>query len=399
MALNPKKILPFLLVAALLGTATLVWMRARGNQHPGELKISGNIEVTRTEVSFKVAGRLAERLVSEGEMVKKGQVLARLDPADLDREVGLREAELRAARAALSLLRAGSRPEEIAQAASAEAEAQARLDALAAGARPQEITAAEAAASAARSSLEEVGTAVAFARSENERAERLFGSGFVSEREREAAKTGMDSALAKERTARDRLAEAEARLALLRAGTRSEEIAQARAALSRAAERRIQLEHGARVEEIEEVRARVAGAEESLKLAQTRRGYAEAVSPLDGLCLTHSAEPGEYVNAGTPVVTVADMANAWLRGYVDETDLGLIAMGHTVDVTADTWPGRVFPGKVSFISSEAEFTPRSVQTEKERVKLVYRVKITVDNPTMELKPGMPVEGLIRLSSP
>jgi HlyD family secretion protein len=95
--------------------------------------------------------------------------------------------------------------------------------------------------------------------------------------------------------------------------------------------------------------------------------------------------------AGTPVVTVGDLANVWLRGYVDEGDLGRVKVGQRALVRTDTWPDRVYEGRVSFLSSEAEFTPKNVQTEKERVKLVYRVKVDVPNPRMELKPGMPAD--------
>ena len=93
--------------------------------------------------------------------------------------------------------------------------------------------------------------------------------------------------------------------------------------------------------------------------------------------------------AGTPVITVGDLSHVWLRAYVNETDLGRVKLNQKVRVTIDTYPGKDYLGRLSFISQQAEFTPKTVQTEKERVKLVYRVKIDIDNPQMELKPGMP----------
>ena len=131
-------------------------------------------------------------------------------------------------------------------------------------------------------------------------------------------------------------------------------------------------------------------------MAETRLGYATLASPLSGVVLSKNVEPGEFVAAGTPLVTVGDLENVWLRAYINETDLGRVKVGQRVRVTADTYPGKRYEGRVSFIASQAEFTPKNVQTEKERVKLVYRVKVDIRNPNMELKPGMPADAEILL---
>jgi len=107
--------------------------------------------------------------------------------------------------------------------------------------------------------------------------------------------------------------------------------------------------------------------------------------------LSENIEPGEFVAAGTPVVTVAELAHVWLRAFINETDLGRVKVGQTARITTDTYPGKSYEGRLSFLSSQAEFTPRNVQTAEERVKLVYRVKIDLPNPDMELKPGMPAD--------
>ena len=101
---------------------------------------------------------------------------------------------------------------------------------------------------------------------------------------------------------------------------------------------------------------------------------------------------------GTPVVTLADLDHIWLRAYLPETDLGRIRWGQDAVITTDTYPGKQYHGRVSFIASDAEFTPKSVQTYKERVTLVYRIKIDIDNPSHELKPGMPADAHITLAS-
>ena len=156
------------------------------------------------------------------------------------------------------------------------------------------------------------------------------------------------------------------------------------------------LENGPRKEQVEQARARLQAAGESVALVQVRLGYTTLASPLTGMVLADSVEPGEVVNAGTPVVTVADLEHVWFKAYVAEPDLGKVQLGQQVEITTDSWPERTFTGSITTISNEAEFTPRMVQTQRERVKLVYRIKVTIDNPDLALKPGMPADGVIRL---
>lgn len=132
----------------------------------------------------------------------------------------------------------------------------------------------------------------------------------------------------------------------------------------------------------------------TLELADTRLGFAELVSSIDGFVIIKSAEAGEVVQSGAPVFTVADLKNIWLTAYINETDLGRVKPNQAVDVKTDTYPDKVYRGRISFISQEAEFTPKQIQTTEERVKLVYRIKVMIDNTGLELKPGMPADGYI-----
>ncbi|MDD5729837.1 MAG: efflux RND transporter periplasmic adaptor subunit [Candidatus Omnitrophica bacterium] len=133
----------------------------------------------------------------------------------------------------------------------------------------------------------------------------------------------------------------------------------------------------------------------SLELADTRLGFADLTSPLEGFVLTKSAEAGEVVQPGATVYTVADLKNIWLTAYINETDLGRVKLNQEAGVAVDTYPGKFYKGRISFISQEAEFTPKQIQTTEERVKLVYRIKIMLDNENLELKPGMPADGFIK----
>lgn len=132
----------------------------------------------------------------------------------------------------------------------------------------------------------------------------------------------------------------------------------------------------------------------SLELAETRLGFTELTSPLNGFILVKSSLPGEVIQPGTPVFTAVDLSNVWVTAYINETDLGRVKLNQEAYVTTDTYPGKKYKGWISFVSSEAEFTPKTIQTQEERVKLVYRVKVRVDNSSLELKPGMPADAYI-----
>ncbi|MCM8796401.1 MAG: efflux RND transporter periplasmic adaptor subunit [Candidatus Omnitrophica bacterium] len=132
----------------------------------------------------------------------------------------------------------------------------------------------------------------------------------------------------------------------------------------------------------------------TFELAETRLGFANLYSPIDGFVLVKSAEVGEVVQPGATIFSAVNLHDIWLTAYINETDLGRVKLNQNVEIKTDTYPKKVYRGYVSFISQEAEFTPKQIQTTEERVKLVYRIKIKVDNTALELKPGMPADGYI-----
>lgn len=229
--------------------------------------------------------------------------------------------------------------------------ARAMLADLEAGSRQEEIAAAGAALARLKAEAVRAGQDAA-------RAEALYAKEVIPRRELDAARAVKGATAAA-------LQEGEERLRLVKAGARPDAIAAAR--------------------------GRVAAAESALSLAETRLSHRAVVSPVTGVVLAKHAEPGELLAAGSPVLTVAQMDEVWVRGYIPETELGRIKHGQQATVISDSWKGRKYRGRVTFIASEAEFTPRNVQTEAERVKLVYRIKVTVPNLQHELKPGMPVD--------
>jgi len=168
----------------------------------------------------------------------------------------------------------------------------------------------------------------------------------------------------------------------------------AQATCERARQTYDELLEGTRKEQIAINRANVNTARQSLGLSRIRLEYTSLFAPKTGVVTVRQAELGEVMQPGAPVVTIADVDHLWLRGYVSETDLGRVRWGQPAAVKTDTYPGKKYKGRVSFISSVAEFTPKSVETHKERVTLVYRIKIDLDNPNHELKPGMPADAEI-----
>jgi HlyD family secretion protein len=230
--------------------------------------------------------------------------------------------------------------------------ARARLAELEGGFRPQEVAQARAAARAAAQRLEE-------ARIDGARARALFEGEAISKREMDRAETALVAAEADADRARSQLD-------LVLEGPRSEQL--------------------------DAQRALVAQAEAGVRLADAELAHALVVAPFGGLVTIRHREPGETVLAGAPIVTVMDPADRWVRIYVREDAIGRVAIGQAARIASDTWPDREFDGEVTFIASQAEFTPANVQTEEERVKLVYAVKVKVTgDPDGELKVGTPAD--------
>jgi len=166
-----------------------------------------------------------------------------------------------------------------------------------------------------------------------------------------------------------------------------------------AAERLGELEKGPREQQIRAARGRLEQARWQAKKIELDLNHSVLKTPISGTVLVKSNELGEVVLPGAPVATVAHTDEVWLKGYVAESDLGKVKLGQKVEVTTDTYPGKVYPGRITYISSRAEFTPKNVQTRQERIKLVYRIKVTIGNTDQELKIGMPAEGFVLLESP
>jgi HlyD family secretion protein len=328
---------------ALAAVAVLLAVACRDQPPATSIRVSGHVEADDVQLAAEVGGRVLEMHVAEGDRVSRGQPVARIDTRDAELAIARARAERAQADAQLRLLLAGSRPEDIRQAAA-------------------QTTAAEAEVGAARAELEN-------AEADLERHESLI-------RANAGARKARDDARARRDVARDRLAAARER-----ARATSEGAARVRS--------------GARREEIEAARARVQAVD--AQIATLDKAVADAVvtAPIAGVVTTRLVNVGEMVAPRAPLVVITDLDHAWGEVFVDEPFVPRLVMGQPATLYTDAG-GQGIPGKVTFISPKAEFTPRNVQTAEERSRLVYRIKVTVDNTAGTLKAGMPVEAELPL---
>jgi len=307
------------------------------------LRVSGHVEATEIQVGAEVGGRVLELRVDEGDRVEAGTVIARLDSQDITLQINRTRADRAAAAAQLRLLEAGSRSEDVAQAS-------AQVDAAVA-----EVTGAEAERQAAQIDLD--------------RFQALLDANAGVVKQRDDARARLDVALARQQAAQGRLGAAREQLARLKAGARPEEIAAAS--------------------------ARVASADAQIAVLEKSLKDAEVVAPVSGIVTQKLVEAGELVARGTPLVVITDLDHAWANLFVPEPMVPRLQIGQAATVFTDAG-GPGFTGKVTFVSPRAEFTPRNVQTTEERSKLVYRIKVSLDNRNGVFKLGMPVDAELEL---
>jgi HlyD family secretion protein len=284
-------------------------------------------------------------------------------------------------------LRAGIIDSQVAQALSQQDAARIGVERLRAGSRPQEVRVAEADLAQAEAQLVQ-------RRADFERASLLIKEGVIAPQQLDAVQAALRTAEAVKDAANQRLA-------LAREGARREDIAEAEARF-KTAQAGVALAEAGRKESdfqraaLDAARAHERELQAQLEGARAQLAYTEIRSPLDGVVLTKNVESGEVVSPGTPVVTVANIAELWMNIYIPETQTGLVKLGQEVRVSVDSFPGQSFKGTITFVSSESEFTPKTILTQEERIKLVYRAKVALEDAQQRLKPGMPADAEIDL---
>jgi HlyD family secretion protein len=310
----------------------------------GEPRASGYVEATEVRVAAEVGGRVSEMRVEEGKTIAAGELIARIDATDIDLAIRRARAERDQAEAQLRLVQAGARSEDIRQ---ARAQAQS----------------AEADVAAAQAELDSATTDL-------QRFEALLQANAGSRKQRDDAATRRSVAAARVQAARERARAGDAAVARLRAGSRAEEIAAAR--------------------------ARLAGVDAQIAALEKDLARTSVTSPVGGVVTSKLVDAGETIAPRAPLIVVSDLDHAWANVYVDEPVVPQLKLGQPATLVTDA--GQRLQGTLTFISPRAEFTPRNVQTADERSKLVYRIKVSVDNRDGILKPGMPVEAELQVSA-
>ncbi|RMF40083.1 MAG: HlyD family efflux transporter periplasmic adaptor subunit [Planctomycetota bacterium] len=340
--------------------------------------VSGFVEADEVRVGSRVGGRIMEVAVQEGESVESGQVLVQLEPYDLQHRLAEAEAQLAAAQADLQRVQSGNRPQEIAQAEAAVAALQARLDKLVAGPLPEEIAVAEAQLKLAEAQLQR-------ARSAFDRVQRLIqrGEGTLSQDEVDRVTEEYQAAQALVTARREELA-------LLKRGTREEDIAAARAELQQAQQALSLAREGFRPEDVRKAEAAVAAAQSQVQSLRVQIEELTVRAPTAGVISALDLRPGDLVAPNSPLLTLQEQGRMWVRAYVPEDQLTL-RLGDRLPVSVDSYPDRYFDGQVVFIASEAEFTPRNVQTAEQRAKLVFRIKVAIVDSEQLVRPGLPAD--------
>ena len=386
-----KRLILIVFLALLLGVGAMVYWGQR-KERLAELYYSGTIEATQSNLAFQVSGRVKTVFFDEGQAVEKNQVLAMLDQEefkaqrDQARSEWVRSQENLKQLETLLELNRKVLPAEVEKAKAAVQALQSQLAELKAGYRVQEVEQARYAYEQAQFALEE-------ARKDKIRYERLFERKIIAEKDKDAVDLKYETALKEYERAKKAYE-------LLQEGYRKESIeaaraklAEGRAALKQATDNLKKIE--VTESEVEGARAQVQSAKAAFELAEIRLTYTELRAPFNGILVSRNVEPGEVVTPGQEVISLSDLSQVDLKVFVDETEIGKVRPGQQVDVKIDTFPSKTYTGQVSFISPEGEFTPKIIQTHKERVKLVYLVKITIPNPNLELKTGMPADAWFR----
>jgi len=334
-----KKILIIVFVLLLAGVGTLVYFGQWQSQR-GELYYSGTIEATQANLAFQVSGRVTNVAVREGHVVTKNQLLAELDPAEL---------QSRKAQAEAYLEKSINTREQLTT-----------LLGIYKNTLPADVARSEANITSAKDTMED-------ARKNYRRYEQLFMRGVATEKERDTVKLAYD-------TAKSRFDDGEAALRQAKSNLKKIEATQ---------------------KEIDAANSQAKQSKALLEQADIQLQYARLLAPFSGIITSRNVEPGEVVTTGREVLSMADLSTVDLKIFVDETEIAKVKPGQNVDVKVDTFPNKTYKGKVAFISPEGEFTPKIIQTKKERVKLVYLVKVSIPNPDLELKTGMPADAWLR----
>ena len=342
-----------------------------------ELEAWGTVEAREIHVGSKVGGRIQEVLVREGDRVEKGQTLVSFEDLELEADLAAARARHEQARINLRKMERGYRPEEVTEAKAQAARAEADWKMVRVGYREEQVE-------QARAELEAARAWALNARRTYERYRQLWNDGVYSRQRFDDIETRWKAAVATEKAAEERLAE-------LEKGYRAEEVASAEARYLQMQAYERKISSGFRREDVEAAHAALALGEAELRQAESRYRERLVRSPADATVEVLDVRPGDLIAPRSPVATLLESDQLYVRVFIPETEIGRIQVGQSAMFRVDSFPGRDFTAVVEQVNNKAEFLPRNVQTRRERVHLVFGVKLRIDDPEGRIKPGMAVE--------
>ena len=342
-----------------------------------ELEAWGTVEAREIHVGSKVGGRIQEVLVREGDRVEKGQTLVRFEDLELEADLAAARARHEQARINLRKMERGYRPEEVTEAKAQAARAEADWKMVRVGYREEQVE-------QVRAELEAARALALNARRTYERYRQLWNDGVYSRQRFDDVETRWKAAVATEKAAEERLAE-------LEKGYRAEEVASAEARYLQMQAYERKISSGFRREDVEAAHAALALGAAELRQAESRYRERLVRAPADATVEVLGVRPGDLIAPRSPVATLLESDQLYVRIFIPETEIGRIQVGQSATFRVDSFPGRDFTAVVEQVNNKAEFLPRNVQTRRERVHLVFGVKLRIDDPEGRIKPGMAVE--------
>ncbi|MBW4481038.1 MAG: HlyD family efflux transporter periplasmic adaptor subunit [Tildeniella torsiva UHER 1998/13D] len=361
------------------------------------IALSGRIEGYETNLGAKVGGRIAEITVREGDAVQVGQVVARLDDAELQAQLAATEAQVAAARQQVNQAQL-----QVAVVESQIQEAQLTLQQSqgeTAGRVSQSeasVAAAQAQLAEARARAQETLAALALAQGDRDRFATLAAQGAVPQQQLDQAQTQVETTQATLSARQSAVAAAQQQVSAAQGSLTQAQTTEFNPEIRTAQVQRLQTQQ-------DQARAQLAGAEANLKQAQAAQAEAEArrddlaiKSPIAGVVVTRTAEPGEVLAAGATVLTLVNLDQVYLRGYIPQGEVGRVRVGQTAHIFLDSAPDQPLAATVAAVDAEASFTPENIYFKDDRVTQVVGLKLALENPGGYAKPGMPADGEILL---
>lgn len=362
-----------------------------GCESQKELVLSGIVESTQIDANSEVSGKVIGINIDEGVQVKKGDILVSIDSSMQELTVKQQDAIVRIKQAKLDELKLGTREEQIKQGEAAAKAAKAKLDELKAGSRPEQIKQGEATAQSAKANLESTQMNYDYLLNKFENVKALYASGAASQNELDDIKIKTETSEKQLVSAKEQLKSAQSQLELLISGATTDSIKAAQANFEQASAQLELLKAGSTEQAISAAQADLEGSQALLDQLKLTLSKYSIRSPIDGTYISRTVNVGDIVSPGANIGSISDLSDIWVNVFIPRRHLNIISLGQEVNLSSS---GKNLKGSIIFISSEAEFTPKNIETTEAKENMVFKIRIKLPDNALNLKPGMMVDAYI-----